>query len=329
MTRPDEVAIILSHANNEEKLSVLKDCINSVKKLNYKIIISSHLPIPNDIIHLVDYIIYDKDNHLINRHNTHTGNARTWSWISYPGFYQELDINNHAFAVLRLMINGSYIAKANGFNIIHMIHYDCIIQDQNLLDKHYTSLLDNELYYYQYPEFPDRVDANLFSVRTDRFISIFNHFKTKEDYSNQFIGIFERFLHQLFYSNSIKAISEDINILKQTNIIDKINSTINLGKSKEYHDRTSQTIIYLSKDNNNNYYVVITTNDGFVNEIIIQQNKFTIKPHIANLIKINSDIITNIHCYVPYLDWNYIIDNNTTVANCSISDFNLINLQNL
>lgn len=61
----NNLIIILSHCDTEEKREILIDNINKIKSNNFDILLVSHIPIPPSIQELVEYFIYDKSNPLI------------------------------------------------------------------------------------------------------------------------------------------------------------------------------------------------------------------------------------------------------------------------
>ena len=45
--RSNEVVLIISHADNDKKKQILKECLLEVKKQGYDIILSSHIEVDN------------------------------------------------------------------------------------------------------------------------------------------------------------------------------------------------------------------------------------------------------------------------------------------
>ena len=55
--------IISCYVNTEQKKLVLINYINQIKKISsFDILLVSHIPIPEDVLNLVNYSIYDSDN---------------------------------------------------------------------------------------------------------------------------------------------------------------------------------------------------------------------------------------------------------------------------
>jgi len=137
-----DIVIITAHCDDQEKIDTLIECIDELKSQGYPIIVSSHIKVPDEIYDMVDYVIYDKENPLIYNHEfSEYGQSSTWFWALYDNFYQEYTFDfNHAYAVLKLIKNGVSIASINGYKISHVVCYDYIIKDKNLLANHVNHL---------------------------------------------------------------------------------------------------------------------------------------------------------------------------------------------
>ena len=61
----NEAVVILSHANSDEKIKILKECISTSKKNGYQVILSSSSPVSDEIQKEVDYFLFDKENPVI------------------------------------------------------------------------------------------------------------------------------------------------------------------------------------------------------------------------------------------------------------------------
>ena len=62
----NNLVIILSHCDTEEKKELLEDNIKKLKSNNFDILLLSHIPIPPNIQESIEYYIYDKSNPIIN-----------------------------------------------------------------------------------------------------------------------------------------------------------------------------------------------------------------------------------------------------------------------
>jgi hypothetical protein len=311
----DEVSIILSHANTPEKIEVLIECIESLKIKGQKIILASHIKVDDDILNSVDYFVYDKKNRLIGP-DEFDGNARTWAYHSYKGYYHEWNYSNHALAVLDLMKCSIGVAIANNYRVAHMIHYDCILYDRKLLKKHYDKLNDFDIYHYYYYGYEDRMDGNFFSVVTDKFLREIFRINKKEDFVQYGLAIFEAFLKKLFYNTDLKIDSAHIENLFYKNIIDKV-KMVTLHFEKEYENGLISHTYILASKKEDDKYILITTSDYNINYAFINNERFSILPDEANIFKIDDRLLENkIYVDIPQVGYKQIIDNEVEYANC-------------
>ena len=320
----DEVSIILSHVNTSSKKEVLIECIKSLRKKGQKIILSSHLNVDNDIVDLVDYFIYDKKNRMIEPHEF-DGFGRTWSYFKHNGYYHEFSYANHALAVLDLMKNGLGIALLNGFNIAHMIHYDCIIYDDKVLNEHYNHLQNFDLHHYFYKVFEDRIDGNFFSVKVDKFFSLINKFQSKKDYVNVGCAIFEIFLYEVCNKTNLKINRLNIESLFYKNIIDK-EKMFTLQYEKEYSETYKTNTYIVPVKNSLNTCVTITSDDPNINFVIINGINYLILVNGVNVFNINKEMLKKkIYIEFPQINYKQILDEDIKFGDLIECDVELVN----
>ena len=326
--REDEVSIILSHSNTEEKRQVLIECIESLKIKGQKIILASHINVDDEILNLVDFFVFDKRNRLIGP-DEFEGKSRTWAYFSYPGYYHEWNYPNHALAVLDLMKCSVGVAISNGFRVAHLIHYDCILYDDSILNTHYNKLNKFDIYHYYYQGYESRMDGNFFSVVTDKFLSKIFRINKKEDFAIFEIAIFESFLKNLFYDADLRIGSCVIESLFYKNIIDKI-KMISLQHEKEYPDGpTTQTYIVASQKGDDKY-ITISTDDINVDHALIDGVSYRIIVNQINVFKINDFLLEgNISVNIPQVELKQILDKNIKYANCIKIEPEIINFFDL
>jgi methylenetetrahydrofolate dehydrogenase (NADP+)/methenyltetrahydrofolate cyclohydrolase len=99
-TNSNDIVVILSHAETSEKIEILSNCVDLVISQSKKIIISSHIEIPEELYDKVDYVIIDKND---NYEDTH-----------------------------KLILNSCSLAFSCGFDITHIINYDCLFKNKNI-----------------------------------------------------------------------------------------------------------------------------------------------------------------------------------------------------
>jgi hypothetical protein len=217
-----DLVVVLSHADTQEKIELLEQCVDQMVLQNKKILISSHIDIPKNLYNKVDYVIYEKENSLIktNEFVNHIVNF----WTSYPFYYQDLIIeSNHAFAVHKLILNSCAIAKLNEFDVVHFINYDYVIKDPSVLDKHNFTLENCELVSYNWNGHglinDNHISSGFFSAKTNIFLDVISKIKTKEQYCKFGYPIYEEFLFHLCKDKLTAQFLPGIDILEK-NIID-------------------------------------------------------------------------------------------------------------
>lgn len=270
MSRNKVLVVILSHADTEDKIEILIESINSIKKQNYDILISSHINIPDYINDMVDYFIYDKENELIN-----DDISQIFIWMKAVGYEHHYPIKNyHAYAVLELIKNASFFAESKGYENVHFINYDYVINDENILLEHNKLLVDNDIISYDWTNYgglnSKYITSGFFSVRNKNFLNLIKNIKTKEDYHKHSRPIFEEFLYDYVINNSdMKVYHLPVSILFDNLPPDEIKkSTTNKIDTKSLLDNhiinnfdnenlNQKLYLYLIKDEDNNYYILI------------------------------------------------------------------------
>ena len=107
--------LILAHAPTKDKQKLLKTCIERFRQATdeFDVMISSHTPIPEDIIQSADYYVYDKDN----RFSNGVGTILT---RSVPGVVVRIFSKyTHQYPIMRLFRNGLAVAKENEYDFFY------------------------------------------------------------------------------------------------------------------------------------------------------------------------------------------------------------------
>lgn len=323
----NSAVVILSHANNELKLNILKDCINEVKKKGYKIILSSSYPIPNDIQLSVDYCVFDSENPLIMDDDLNQIGGAIFFWLKYPQFENNYCVDvNHAYAVMKLMKNAAGIAKINKIENLHYVNYDYLILDDTLLSRNDNSLNDNDLHYYYYLENDNFMNTGIFSVKTDVMFSTFEDINSKKEFCQKENPILEELMLKLFRERNIKIVRELYTDINNKNNFDLVDSAEFLISKKE-NGIKKELCLYLSKDLNNNYYIIsksdincfIDIDDGKYKYDSIEINKF------PRIFQIEYNILqSGLNLNVP--EYNYIdrFDLEKKLCSCEIFDNSIV-----
>ena len=129
------ITIIDTYAPTEDKQNLLVSCIESCKKLNTDILLVSHCTLPEHIVSMVDYYIFDKDN----RFNV----SNTFAWKVVNNVTVNLRINqSHEFPIIKSMRNAFSLAHALKYEYFYFTEFDFLFSD-NDIEK--LKSLQNEL----------------------------------------------------------------------------------------------------------------------------------------------------------------------------------------
>jgi hypothetical protein len=325
----DEVCIVLAHCDSKEKKEILIENLSILKKQNKKIILSSHITVDEDVLEKVDYFVCDKKNDMIS-HTELDGKGATFQYYYYPGYHHELYYDNHAFAVLKLMLEGVILAKNKGYKISHLIHYDSVLYDFHLLNYNYNQLYEFDIIHYFFPGYEHRMDGNFLSIKTDVFLDIFEKINTKSEFVKHGLAMFEEFLAKVCYEKEYKIKSSNIENLFYKNIIDKI-KMLDIGIKKYYSDEiVTQTFVIASKDEVNKY-LSFTTEDPSIDYFLINYKPFSLEINNVTVVKIKDELWNNLIIEIPQLTHKQVIKSQRDVkfADCYLCNPNLINFYEL
>ena len=138
-----DLILITAFCNNDRKTSTLRNLVNSIKESEkFDILISSHSPLPSDIVALTDYFFYDSKNILLTDFDLRS--AAWFNPLDGNGVITSIFVGAHSthLAVWRLVIFGNKIAKSIGYNKVHHIEYDTKIDNVDELIEN-SKLLDS------------------------------------------------------------------------------------------------------------------------------------------------------------------------------------------
>lgn len=317
----NEVVLITSHANNHKKKEILKDCVLEIKRQGYDIILSSHIEVDNDVKELVDYFILDKENPIVKHTDYHLYDKSPMSyWVNQIDFYFSIVFElNHGYAVLKLIKNGASIALSNGYDKIHVVDYDYILKDDNVIKTH-SNLLDSyDLVKYNWNDCLYLISSGLFSVRADCFVEKAKNIKSKEDYFNFcHTVVFEEFLYFLFKDVRLKNIS-DISLLRKNNEIDKVHVSI----SKPKKETGENILLFLTREEKRpgELFLLIMAfdeKDPLIEFTIGQTTHKVILPKYKNfLVEVDkTDLENGIEVNIPDYEYSNVLNNSTVVGDC-------------
>jgi autotransporter strand-loop-strand O-heptosyltransferase len=195
-----EAAIVLCHADTREKEMMLQRNVISLKRMGYFVIVSSHIDIPNSVKKICDYFICETDNPVVH-FKDYTKYAATCPEQYFN--HDEFDLHygfafNHSYAALRLTINGLGIAQMRKFEKSHIINYDYIILEEDLLQRDSEDLETHDVICYDWGE-EQLMNTGYYAGRTEKIYNVLNVNQKIDDYYRWWgVGILEEFTLKSF-----------------------------------------------------------------------------------------------------------------------------------
>ena len=141
---PEEEAFIIStYPITQAIINTTKECIEAIKSTGRKVILTSHIPIPEELDKLADYSI--NDNHNILTKHTYYSNA-FFHYFDYSAYINLKGENNNVYhgpTCYTNYYNGSALAQGLGIKKVYFLNYDYILQDSFYIDK-ISSILNHK-----------------------------------------------------------------------------------------------------------------------------------------------------------------------------------------
>jgi autotransporter strand-loop-strand O-heptosyltransferase len=175
----DEVTIVLAHTNNLFRKNMLKRCLSTI---NTEIILSCNNPVDEETQSLCDYVLYSKDNQLLDKdeYAEHNVIFEYWKINAKGERITKTPPFEHSFGVYNLIKQGVNFADKLNKKKIHIVNYDTLIYSDTLNDN-YKQLNSKDLilYYNNNIDKNDGYKTNFFSGNITPLLELFNYYKTK------------------------------------------------------------------------------------------------------------------------------------------------------
>ena len=181
----DEAIVISTYPLLNSIVQTTKECIESLKQTGRKIILTSHLPIPNELQEMVDYCIYDKNN-ILTKHTFYEN-----TWFDYGGWRVDLMLageNNdiyHGPSVYTNYYNGASLSKSLGIKKIYFLNYDYHLKNSQYLDD-ISLILNNKKAYagFRKEQEGNTITTYFLATEPDFYLNHFPLVKTAKDYDD-------------------------------------------------------------------------------------------------------------------------------------------------
>lgn len=322
--KSDECVVIMSHADTEDKIRILRRSLIALKNQGFRTIVSSHIEIPKDLQGICDFIVVDKENPIVypEEYSKYSSTVPV-HYIKYPDFDLSYSFDyNHGYAALRLIKNGLGISEINGFKITHFVNYDYIIDNPETLKSHSKSLNQgNDLVSYIW-DGSNSINSGFFSGKNDSLKSPLLQINSKEDYF-KFEGrvILEDVLFSIFSEFGLNMDLKEIKIAHDGN---SLNNVILPTYPQIKNSKGDNSYIYLGEEENEFYICAIGSKDDPL-DFEIQGNKFSASEYPMIFIKIPFEMLkSGFEVSIPKYSLVKKYDLQTRRALCRISNKNLI-----
>ena len=198
----DEVFVVSTYPTTDSIINTTLDCIKSIQNNGYKVILTSHIPIPNILQKQADYSIVDTNN-ILTKHTF------------YDNFYWNSDLydvrlnlkgeNNdvyHGPAVYTNYYNGAALASQLDFSKVHFLNYDYILYDKKEIENISRILNKNNFYFSKHhPNEGDALYTYFFSSHPKELLRVLPKISNRGEYDNlmEFYGSESNGLENLFH----------------------------------------------------------------------------------------------------------------------------------
>lgn len=136
-----KIIIILSHCDNDKKREVLlKNLIKLREICEYKIVLTSHIPLPENIIDKVDFFVYDKSNPILKwpiRAFNH--------WKIVDNVKLSYYVDDYGWTPFNQILKGYSVIDRENYDEFIFMNYDLDINDEISNEINYVD--DNSKFY--------------------------------------------------------------------------------------------------------------------------------------------------------------------------------------
>jgi len=275
----NKIISILSHCNNQEKIDILIENINLLRdKTNFKILLNSHISLPQNIVDMVDYFIFDKSNPIM---DVQKRSMIIWKRVNIDDYVVQLNTINpdYGWTPFNKIKNSLSFISNLDFDNVTFLNYDLKITDK-IIDE-ILSVKENIFYDVESNGDIFKPGLLIFNIQKKYFNTFLNEL-TVENYTKYDIA-------ETFLRNIISKISYEISKIITT---DKIRINGNDTFNCNVYDNKFKCFIENGEINNAVFYDVIEDTKLNVNErdIIIEKGKNYLIKNIKTIVYIDEKL---------------------------------------
>ena len=240
----DEVFVISTYPATDSIIDTTLDCVKAVQSNGYKVILTSHIPIPEVLQNQADYCLVDKNN-ILTKHTFYTN----FYWNS-DQYNVNLNLRGegndvyHGPAVYTNYYNGAGLAYQLGFDRAYFLNYDYVLQDRKGI-QNISQILNKKDYYFgkHHPSEGDALYTYFFAANLNKFIHKLYPVITGEGYD---------LLMEIYGSESNSLENLFHHIFKNSGAIYREEESVFEARSKEIFDHRDFSRV--------EYFTILPTN---------------------------------------------------------------------
>ena len=287
ITKP--IFIIDCYIDNKNKIEILKNTIQSIKKLGMDILIVSHCTLPVDVIESVEYYLYDGDNtfNQINFYTSYTYSNANIDIVTRTSV--EDNIKSHEFPIIKSIRNSLSFVNNLGYTSFVFSEYDCIFTDDDINKIQQLSFKifskDKKYVFFNTDNFCETI---FFMGNPEYVLNMVNSYfpQTVDEYNLKFTYNYPYGL-ELFFNHMLLNYKDDGIIVNDR--FAKYFDTENKNLSN-----VSSISVNIVPDVHKNHWLCVTSLDKIVYTVIVKNedvviNKFDILDSIVPAYKFETD----------------------------------------
>jgi autotransporter strand-loop-strand O-heptosyltransferase len=160
------------------KMETLKETIKQIHDLGYEVVVTSHYPVPTEVMTLADHFVYEKKDIL-------SGDDHPIYWRQFPDGtteQKEARVQYHAVAGLNNIRNGINYCRGK-YDWIYQMSFDVEVDLQEWLDKVHAS--DKDMICLHWEEDPKTFGGHLMAAKTEVMDKIYPYLSSWEEYASR------------------------------------------------------------------------------------------------------------------------------------------------
>jgi glycosyltransferase involved in cell wall biosynthesis len=210
-----EIFVVSTYPINDSIIQTTKQCIEALKQDGKTVMLTSHIPIPEELTSLVDYTVIDNNN-ILTKHTYYSN-----FWAQYPEYKVHVNLRGndndvyHGPTVYTNYHNGVALANNLGYEVAYLLNYDYILKDSDYIDQASIYLMFKEAFVGKYKAAEgDTIYTFFMGVRTKEFLKTIPQIDSALEYDKlqQLWGSESNGLENLWYhafKNSTNVYYED------------------------------------------------------------------------------------------------------------------------